>query len=111
MPGYLETARRITGERITRSPKDGASAEEPWDENHAFSLIRDALCCLNDHFVRYREYRWYDFALRTTVSALGGSEHDKVNEAYANEDMAALRVAVRTYAEVGIAAFKRTSAL
>jgi len=111
LPSYLETARLIKEGRSGRSHRDGASREEPWDENQAFGLIRDALRRLDDHFVHYREYRWYDFALNSAVSALGGSVHDTVNEAYANEDMAALRDAVRTYAEVGIAEFKRISAL
>lgn len=74
-------------------------------------MIRDALRRLDDHIVQYREYRWYDIALKAAVSALGESAHDRVNEAYAEEDMEALRVAVRTYVEVGIAAFKRISAL
>jgi hypothetical protein len=34
-----------------------------------------------------------------------------VNEAYAEEDMAALRVALRTYVEVGIEEFKCASNL
>ena len=111
MPSYLDTARRIKEGRSGRSHKDGAPAEEPWDENQAFSLIRDALRRLDDHFVQHREYPWYDIALEAAVSALGGSAHDRVNEAYAEEDMTVLRVAVRTYVEVGIAEFKRASAL
>ena len=111
MPSYLETARQIKEGRSGRSHKDGAPAEEVWDENQAFSLIQDAPRRLDNHFVQYRKYRWYDFALEAAVSALGRSAHDKVNEAYANEDLAALRVAVRTYVDVGIAAFKRISAL
>jgi hypothetical protein len=111
MPSYLETARQIKEERSGRSHRDGALAEEPWDENQAFSLIRDALRRLDAHLVQYLEYRWYDIALKAAVSTLGESAHDRVNEAYAEEDMAALRVAVRTYVDVGIAAFKRISAL
>jgi hypothetical protein len=111
MPSYLETARQIKEVRNGRSHKDGAPAEEPWDEYKAFSLIRDALRRLDDHFVQYREYTWYDIALEAAVSALGGSVHDRVNEAYAEQDMTGLRVAVRTYAEVGITEFKRASAL
>jgi len=111
MPGYLEIARRTKEGRSSRPHKGGAIVEEPWDQDQAFGLIRDALRRLNNHFVQYREHPWYDCALKAAVSALGGSVHDKVNEAYANKDMAALRVAVRTYVEVGIAAFKRASAL
>ena len=106
MPSYLETARQIKEARNSRSHKDGAPAEEPWDENQAFSLIRDALRRLDDHIVQYREHRWYDIALKAALSALGESAHDRVNEAYAEKDMAALRVALRTYVEVGIEAFK-----
>jgi hypothetical protein len=107
MPSYLETARRIKEVRSGISHEDGAPAREPWDKNQAFSLIQDALRCLDDPFVQYREYRWYDCALEAAVSALGGSAYDRVNEAYAEEDMTALRVAVRTYVEVGLDAFKR----
>jgi hypothetical protein len=111
MPSYLETARRIKEEQSGRSHEDGAPANEPWDENQAFDLIRDELRRLNDQFVQYREYRWYDIALEAAVSAVRGSVHDRVNEAYADEDMAALRVAVRTHVEVGLDAFKRASDL
>jgi hypothetical protein len=111
MPSYLEIVRRIREGRISTSHNDLAPAEEPWDESEALSLVRDALRRLNDHFIQYRKYRWYDLALEAAVSALGGSAHDEVYEAYANEDMAALRVAVRTYVEVGIEEFKRASAL
>jgi len=45
-------------------------------------------------------------AFKAAVSTLGESAHDRVNEAYAEEDMAALRVALRTFVEVGIEAFK-----
>ena len=106
MPSYLETARKIKEARSDTSHKDGALAKEPWDANQAFSLIRDALRHLDAHIGQYREYRWYDIALKAAVSALGESAHDRVNEAYAEEDMAALRVALRTYVEVGIEAFK-----
>jgi hypothetical protein len=111
MPSYLEAARRIKEGRSSRSHSDNPPTAVPWDENQAFGLIRDALRRLDDHFVQYREYRWYDIALKAAVSALGGSAHDRVNEAYAEEDMAALRVAVRTYVEVGTTAFKRASPL
>jgi hypothetical protein len=111
MPSYLEIARQITEERSGRSHKDGAPAREPWDENQAFSLIRDALRSLDDHFVQYREYPWYDFALEAAISAARGSAHDRVNEAYAEEDLTALRVVVRTYVEVGLDAFKCASDL
>ena len=111
MPSYLETARRIKEGRNSRSHKDGALATEPWDEDQAFSLIRDALRCLDDHIVQYRVYRWYEIALKAAVSTLGESAHDRVNEAYVEEDMTALRVAVRTYVEVGIEAFKCPSNL
>jgi hypothetical protein len=111
MSSYLETARQFKEGRSGRSHKEGLPAREPWDENQAFGLIRDTLRRLDDHFVQYREYRWYDFALEAAVSAVRGSAHDRVNEAYAEEDMAALRVAVRTYVEVGIAEFKRTAVL
>jgi hypothetical protein len=110
MPSYLETARQIKEGRNGRSHKDGVPTAEPWYENQAFNLIRDAPSRLDDHIVQYREYTWYDIALEAAVSALGESAHDKVNEAYANEDMAALRVAVRMYVEVGIAELKRVSA-
>ena len=111
MPSYLETARKIKEARSDTSHKDGALAEEPWDEYQAFSLIRDALRHLDAHIGQYREYRWYDIALKAAVSALGESAHDRVNEAYVEEDMAALRVALRTYVEVGIEAFKCASNL
>jgi hypothetical protein len=111
MPSYLETARQIKEERSGSSHRDGAPAKEPWDENQAFDLIRNTLRRLDDHFVRYGEHCWYDSALKAAVCALGGSAHDSVNEAYAEEDMAALRVAVRTYVEVGIEAFKCASNL
>ena len=71
MPSYLETARRIKEGRNSRSHKDGALAKEPWDENQAFGLIRDALRRLDDYIVQYREHRWYDIALKAAVSALG----------------------------------------
>jgi hypothetical protein len=54
MPSYLETARQIKEARSGRSHKDGALAEEPWDENQAFSLIRDALRHLDAHIGQYR---------------------------------------------------------
>ena len=111
MPSYLEIASKVRANSINRSDHKSLSAEAHWDENEAFDMIRDALHRLNEHLVRHRRCPWYDSALDAACAALTGSVHDDVNEAYAREDMAALRVAVRTYMEVGIAAFKRASPL
>ena len=111
MPSYLEIASRVRANSSNRSGQNSLSAEAPWDENEAFDLIRDALHRLNEHFVKHRRCPWYDSALDAACTALTGKVHDRVNEAYAKEDMAALRVAVKTYVEVGRAAFKRASFL
>jgi hypothetical protein len=111
MPSYLEMASRVRAKSSNRSGHNSLSAEAPWDENEAFDLIRAARHRLNEHFVKHRQCPWYDSALDAACAALTGPVHDDVKEAYAREDMAALRVAVRTYMEVGMAAFKRASPL
>jgi len=66
-----------------------------WDEERAHALIREAL--------RYLAKRYVE---GSDLSALGAWE-DRMNEAYAREDMGALRSAVRGFVRAGLASFRK----
>jgi hypothetical protein len=69
-----------------------------WDEEEAYALIRRALAYLAKH---YNE--------GSDLSVLGPWE-DRMNEAYAREDMGTLRVAIRGYVQAGLASFRKSHA-
>jgi hypothetical protein len=64
-----------------------------WDEERAYALIREALGYLAKRYVEGSD-----------LSVLAPWEY-RMNEAYATEDMAALRVAVRGFVRAGLASF------
>ena len=66
-----------------------------WDEERAYALIREALGYLATRYVE-----------DSNLSVLGPWE-DRMNEAYAREDMGALRSAVRGFVHAGLASFRK----
>jgi hypothetical protein len=66
-----------------------------WDEERAYSLIREALRYLGKRYVEGSD-----------LSVLGPWE-DRMNEAYSSEDMGALRSAVRGFVRAGLASFRK----
>jgi len=66
-----------------------------WDEERAYALIREALGYLAKYYVEGSD-----------LSALDPWE-DRINEAYAREDMGALRSAVRGFVHAGLASFRK----
>jgi hypothetical protein len=72
-----------------------------WDEERAFALLQEAL--------RYiAERHWSVGAPDLALDVLDGPE-EKINEAYAREDMFALRIAVREWVEAALGAFEATN--
>jgi hypothetical protein len=65
-----------------------------WDEELAYRLIRDALAHLNEFYVDGSD-----------LSVLDAWE-DRINEAYGEEDMSALRIALNGYVNAGLLAFR-----
>ena len=72
-----------------------------WDEERASVLLSDALACIAASHVRAGAP---DFA----SDVLDGPE-EEINEAYAREDMFALRIAVRGWVEAALGAFEAAS--
>ena len=69
-----------------------------WNEAAADALLKDALAYLNEFYVKGGKP---DFDL----AALHDPE-DRINEAFANRDMFALRITVREWVQAGLAAFE-----
>jgi hypothetical protein len=69
-----------------------------WDEEKANTLLQQALAHLAKRYVKTSD-----------LSALDPWE-DRVNEAYAQGDMGALRVAIRGYVQAGLASFRKSYA-
>ena len=69
-----------------------------WDEEKANTLLQQALAHLAKRYVE-----------NSDLSALDPWE-DRVNEAYAQEEMGALRVAIRGYVQAGLASFGKSHA-
>jgi hypothetical protein len=69
-----------------------------WDEEEAYALIRRALAYLAHRYLKDSD-----------LSALNPWE-DRIDEAYAREDMGALRVAIMGYVRAGLASFGKSHA-
>lgn len=85
----------VTGEVVEDLRRHKADLLEllEWDEGVADALIRAALAYLEEYHVEGLD-----------LSALGASG-DRIDEAYAREDMGALRAAVRGFVRAGLASF------
>ena len=66
-----------------------------WDEEAAYGLIRKAFAYLAKGYVEGSD-----------LTVLNPWE-DRINEAYAQEDMGALRVAIRGHVRAGLASFRK----
>jgi hypothetical protein len=90
----------VTDEGVTGLKKHKAELLRllEWDEEEAYALIRQALAYLAERYVE-----------NSDLFALDPWE-DRVNEAYAQGDMGALRVAVRGYVRAGLASFGKSRA-
>ena len=69
-----------------------------WDEEEAYTLIRQALAYLAKRYVE-----------NSDLSALE-PWGEQVNEAYARGDMGLLRVAIRGYVQAGLGSFRKSLA-
>jgi hypothetical protein len=69
-----------------------------WDEEEAYALIRRALAYLAERYVKDSD-----------LLVLSPWE-DRIDEAYAREDMGALRVAIMGYVRAGLASFGKSHA-
>jgi hypothetical protein len=85
----------VTDEVVARLRNHKADLLEllTWNEERAYTLIREAL--------RYLAKRYVE---GSDLSVLNPWE-DRINEAYSREDMAALRVAIRGFVQAGLASF------
>jgi TubC N-terminal docking domain len=104
--GYIEASpkSKLTPELKTelREHKAELLASLRWDEERAYTLIEDEVACLAK---AYSKAGSPDY----NVEALKEPE-DRINEAYAREDMFALRIAVREWVLAKRHAFETHSA-
>lgn len=104
MTDYLEMAKRVkSSAKEAKKEKKVPFADDPlstldWSEDEAYQLIRKALVYVNEQHQKAGKPA-FDLAALDDAG-------DRIDEAYVAEDMAALRRAVRAFAEAGLEEFR-----
>jgi hypothetical protein len=98
---YEEKPDTLSSERDKSDESDQSSSVgvDPWNEEIAYKLIRDALAYLNERYLEYGKPDYNGAAL--------DEAHDRIEEAYEAEDMGELHLAVRSFVVAGLKEFRR----